>query len=73
MLSRHNTLCKRDKHMVLMLQIYTIFKSYFFLNISVIAQEKTVQNIEKFNRNSLKHAETQEKQTLPTKEGWYYI
>ena len=43
-----------------------------FFAFSVINQEKTVQGIEKFNRDSLKHAETQEKQALPTKEGMYH-
>ena len=33
----------------------------------VISQEKTIQNIEGFDKSSLKHAETQEKNPLPDK------
>ena len=45
------------------------FLPIFISQFAVINQEKTVQNIEKFDRDTLKHAETQEKQSLPTKEG----
>ena len=35
----------------------------------VINQEKTIQNIEGFDKNKLKHAETKEKNPLPDKAG----
>ena len=37
--------------------------------LSVINQEKTIQNIEGFDKNKLKHAETKEKNPLPDKAG----
>ena len=43
---------------------------------TVIAQEKTMQNIEEFDKHKLKHAETQEKSSLPDQSGnhlfWHY-
>ena len=35
----------------------------------MINQEKTIQNIEGFDKNKLRHAETQEKNPLPDKAG----
>ena len=34
-------------------------------------QQKLIAGIETFDPANLKHAKTQEKNTLPTKEGWY--
>jgi len=45
----------------------------FYLSLLAIQVEKTQQNliegIESFDPKKLKHAETQEKNSLPTKEG----
>ena len=35
---------------------------------AVINQEKTIQNIEDFDKNKLKHTETDEKNPLPDKD-----
>ncbi len=35
----------------------------------VITQEKTIKNIEGFDKSSLKHADTQERNVLPDKSG----
>ena len=41
--------------------------------VAVINQEKTIKNIEGFNKGDLKHAETQEKNPLPDKESEYRV
>lgn len=38
-------------------------------DVAVIAQEKTIQNIEDFDKSKLRHTETQEKNPLPDKTG----
>ncbi len=40
---------------------------------AVINQEKTIQNIEGFDKTKLKHAETEEKNPLPDKASKYSI
>jgi len=37
--------------------------------LTVINQEKTIHNIEEFDKKKLKHADTIEKNPLPDKEG----
>jgi Thymosin beta-4 family len=39
------------------------------MDVAVIAQEKTIQNIEDFDKTKLKHTETLEKNPLPDKTG----
>jgi len=41
------------------------------LRWTVITQEKTIQNIEGFDRTKLKHAETAEKGVLPDEQGTF--
>ncbi len=52
------------------MQLYSNIEiKMFFFPISVINQEKTIQNIEGFDKSKLKHAETTEKNPLPDKAG----
>jgi len=41
--------------------------------VIVITQEKTIQNVEGFDKNKLKHTETAEKVVLPDKQGTVYF
>jgi len=43
-----------------------------YVNVTDIAQEKTIENIELFRKESLKKTDTVEKNTLPTAESKYY-
>jgi len=38
-------------------------------SLAVINQEKTIHNIEEFDKSKLKHTETEVKNPLPDKEG----
>ena len=50
--------------MTMMLEIIVMIKSS---DCAVITQEKTIQNIENFDKKNLKHTETEVKTTLPDK------
>jgi len=39
--------------------------------VVVITQEKTIQNVEAFDKSKLKHTETAEKVILPDKQGTF--
>ena len=41
--------------------------------LAVINQEKTIKNIEEFNKEQLKHAETEVKNPLPDKESKFSL
>jgi len=41
----------------------------YYCPLAVINQEKTIHNIEEFDKTKLKHAETEVKNPLPDKEG----
>ena len=44
---------------------------WLFYVISAINQEKTIQNVEHFDKTQLRHAETAEKNPLPGTDGMY--
>ena len=39
--------------------------------ISAINQEKTIKNVEQFDKSQLRHSTTEEKNPLPGKDGTY--
>ena len=43
--------------------------SFFCVELLVISQEKTIQQVEGFDKTTLRHTETAEKNPLPDKKG----
>ena len=52
--------------------IVVIRLSTFNFSIEAINQEKTIQNIESFDKRNLRRSVTEEKNILPDKESMYY-
>ena len=52
---------------------YFLIAVICFYTMLAISQEKTIKNIEGFDKCHLKHAETEEKNQLPSSDGRYQV